>query len=44
MIVVVGLGVVDGFNCKEDGDGDGDGFDIGEGVGVGVGEDIRIGV
>ena len=44
MIVVVGLGVVDGFNCKEDGDGDG--FDIGEGVGVGVGvgEDIRIGV
>jgi hypothetical protein len=42
VIVVVGLGVVDGFNCKEDGDGDG--FDIGEGVGVGVGEDIRIGV
>ena len=44
MIVVIGLGVAEGFNCKEDGDGDG--FDIGEGVGVGVdvGEDIRIGV
>ena len=23
MIVVIGLGVAEGFNCKEDGDGDG---------------------
>ena len=42
MIVVVGLGVAEGFNCKEDGVGEGVGE--GEGFGVGVGEDIRIGV